>query len=67
MELVSHLVSYNVLLLNNQEKQKYFDTAFGIMLNSVYSKELIVIVDNNSRPLSSSNQSRPMKKNTKKA
>jgi len=37
------------------------------MLNSVYSKELIVIVDNNSRPILSSNRSRPMKNNTKKA
>jgi hypothetical protein len=52
-----------VLLLNNHEKQKDFDTAFGIVLNSVYSK---VIVDNNIRSLSSSNWSRPMKNNTKK-
>jgi hypothetical protein len=37
------------------------------VLNSVYSKELIVIVDDNIRPLSSSNWSRPMTNNTKKA
>jgi hypothetical protein len=53
--------------LNNQEKQKNFVTAFGIVLNSVYSKELIVRVDNKSRSILSSNQSRPMKNNTKKA
>lgn len=40
--------------MNNQEEQKDFDTVFGIVLNSVYNKELIVIVDNTSRPILSS-------------
>jgi len=37
------------------------------VLNSVYSNELIVILDNNNRPILSSTWSRPMKNNTKKA
>ena len=56
-----------MLFFNNQEKRNDFDTAFGIVLNGAYSKELIVIVNNNSRPILSSNRSRPMKNNIKKA